>query len=175
LIIPNPPDFQKIDDNKYGFRLRVENRGNQGAEKVEVFAKELLKLDEIKNSFEKVKFFFPMRLKRTLTDTPVFDVISPETFKHCNLGFILKDKALLDVGNPQNISAEKTVFDLSIEVNPSTKFNRLTPGKYRLGLLIASANFRHSVKRTLEIDFKRWSDQEKEMINDNIIIKIMTE
>ncbi|MFZ3169787.1 MAG: hypothetical protein WA130_19410 [Candidatus Methanoperedens sp.] len=178
-IIPNPPDCEKINDNTYWFRLRVENLGNKGAEKVEVFAKELLKLDEKTNSFEKVKSFLPIRLLWTHIGTPTFDVISPRTFKHCELGFIIKDSTLIkDDGTLMdrgNISAERTVFYLNVEVCPSTKFNRLGPGNYRLGLLIASANFRKSVKKTLEIDFKMWSDLENEMINDNIIIKIIKE
>lgn len=179
LIISKPPYFQKMDDNSYWLRFPVNNTGNKSAEKAEIFAEELLKLNEKSGLFEKVNTFLPMRMLWSNGRTPTFDVISPDTYKLCTLGFIIKDSNLLDgktspsPRDPSSILAKRTVFHLNLEVEPNTKCNIITPGKYRLTLLIAAANSRYTVKRILEIDFKLWSDLEEEMIRDNISIKVI--
>ncbi len=176
LIISKPPDFEKIDSNTYWLRSRIKNLGNKAAEKVEVFAEELLKLNEKSGLFERVDKFLPMRMLWSNVKTPTFDIISPDTYKHCELGCIIKDKNLLDdkdLRDSRSISAQRTVLHLNIEAEPKTKCNILVPGKYHLKLLIASANSRHTIKRILEIDFKEWSDIEEEMISDKFSVKIL--
>jgi hypothetical protein len=155
----------------YYFRLWVMNEGTIRAEKVQVYAAKLRKLEE--GSFQEVRSFLPMNLKWAHTDEVFADGISPRMGRHCDFGKIINPAAKRKPSLP-HIEEDKTVLELSLEVAPFTKSHLLEPGSYELDLQIAAANSKSKTKILKIISFAGdWYDNEREMFSKGIKLKVI--
>jgi hypothetical protein len=189
-IILSPPDSIKEiwryrlpsqspvkETTRYMFRLWVSNQGKYDrAEKVQVFAKKLEKLSADERTFVQVKEFLPMNLVWSNTRETFLEGISPHAMgKHCDLGHIMNPVALADLEEEQrtNVPQGRTIFALELEFRPLTKIHLLSPGTYRLHLIIAGVNAL-PVLKTLEIAITgNWYDDQETMLRDGVQIRIL--
>ncbi len=150
--------------NSYYLRLWVFNSGRVRADRVQVFASKLLR-QHADGEFKKEQSFLPMNLKWSHSQLSskgpeIFaEGISPDMGKHCDLGHIKE--------------AETTKLELDLEVLPNTGSHILNPGKYRLDIKIAAANFK-PITRTIEINLTgAWFDDEARMFSDGLGLKVI--
>src|ERR1035441_3583835 len=123
------------------FRIWIENKGRQRAEKVQVFAARL-KVRHVDGIFKPVETFLPMNLRWTHSQgnvPEIFADINPYMGRHCDLG------SISDPNNPTQtplpgLDSGQVSFDLALEVFPSTQSHRLPPGCYQLEMQLAAAN-----------------------------------
>lgn len=158
----------------YYFRMGIENSGNQRAEYVEVFAKELLKKG-LDGEFRTVHSFLPMNLVWSYYKKPFFAAISPGMKQHCDLGYIIdpnmRSQFSLEDNPALNIPANNTIFSLDMVVKTFTLNHLIPPGTYRLVLQIAAANAKPNIE-TLEIVLTgNWYSNEQDMFSKGIGIK----
>lgn len=181
-LIPPGPDCHKTEiviqspatghvlarGDCYYFRLWVENKGRQRAEKVQVFAARALKKDA-GGEFREVKKFVPMNLRWANSHEIFADGISAGMGKHCDLGHIEDPQLRTLTGNAlPNVPPDKTIFILDLEVSPNTLTHLLEPAIYQLHLKLAASNARPKVKR-LEITLTgQWFPDEQKMFSDGI-------
>jgi hypothetical protein len=163
----------------YYFRIWVENKERQRAEKVQVFASRLLK-KHADGTFQEEKSFLPMNL-RWAHSRPVeifADGISRDMGKHCYLGHIYGPKVQAELGMSatplpsRGIKEDRaTVFALDLEVQPNTGSHLLRPGTYQLELRVAAANA-SPVKKLFEITITgKWFTEEPTLFSEGIGIK----
>lgn len=135
----------KIGDsttNAFYYRLCIKNFGRLYAEKIEVFAKELLNSKQ-----EKIESFISRRFKWTNTGQPICDIISPDTEKYCEL---------LHFVNPFHNMDQK--LDLDLEDLATKEFSltieeySIKQGTYYLVIQLTSANSKKPVEKILQIN-----------------------
>lgn len=187
LIDVSPPDCHKTTLKKftpqgqvatqadcYYFRIIIENSGNQRAEHVEVFAKELLK-QGANGVFRIVNSFLPMNLVWSYYKKPFLEAISPGMKKHCDLGYVIdpnmRSQFPLEDNPALNVPPVNTIFSLDVVVKTFTLNHLIPPGTYRLALQIAAANA-DPVTETLEITLTgNWYTNEQDMFDRGIGIR----
>ena len=109
--------------------------------------------------------------------TVFLDAISPGTFKHCDLGHILRpeDRETVPVEDAvwPNVPRNSTVLSLDTSVKPYTHGDLLPFGVYRLTIIVAAANAK-AITKTLEINLTGdWYDNEQEMLGQGIGIRLV--
>jgi hypothetical protein len=190
-VSPKPPDCHKIDLNQFGlggniilsapcyyFRLRVENEGETVAESVEVFADKLEKLGA-NQRYEAVESFLPLNLVWAHIGGMYFPSITPDIYKHCDLGHIIEPRLRGRFGPYENNTWENvdnensTILSLDTYVKPNTLSHLLPPGKYRLTVVVAANNVKPK-KITLQINMTgNWFDDERRMLTEGIGVEIL--
>lgn len=154
------------------FRMWIENRGRQRAERVQVFISRLQRKHQ-DGIFRIVESFLPMNLRWANTPanaTQIFADINPSMGKHCDLGAI-SDPANNTLAPLPGLDPGNVSLDLALEVLPNSQSHRLTPGCYRLDLRIGGANVA-PILRTIEVTFSgRWYPIVAEMFADGIGIR----
>ncbi len=167
---------KQVSTDSYYFRFRVRNSGNNRANLVEVFAKELSK-QQVNGSFERLDCFSPMNLVWSYIKRPIYLGISPEMHRHCDLGHIIDPSMRPTIGDEDHpesdVQADETIFAFELEATPFNKTHLIGPGKYRLTLLITAANARKPKKKIVEIEHGHWCADEKRMLNENVRIRIL--
>ena len=161
----------------YYFRLWVENRGNQRAEKVQVFVSKLFRR-HADGSFVEDKSFLPMNLRWSHSQLSplgpeIFaEGISPQMGKHCDLGHILDPNKRVPFGiNLPSVAPGKTILELDLEVAPNTLTHLVPPAIYRLEMKLAAANAEPETK-TIEINHTGdWYSDENKMFSDGFGMK----
>lgn len=172
-----PPSFRVVHEAEcYYFKLRVENSGNQRAEKVEVFAAGLSSRDA-DDVFRPVHDFMPLNLRWSNVHTTYLDAISPEMWKFCDLGHIInpdKREPFEAENNPElGLPPEKTFLSLDLEVKPNNLLHLIAPGVYRIDLMIGAANSK-PIRKTFEINHTGdWFDDETKMLKEGIGISLI--
>jgi hypothetical protein len=166
----------------YYFRLCVRNNGNTAAELVEVCASELRKKGQ-DDVFTRIDNFLPMNFRWCHTQEfkglkGVLRTLAPKMERHCDLGHIFhpgqREKLYLEDKPEQESTKGKTVFCLDLEMQSLTLGHLIEPGKYQLDILVAAANIRNPLKKTLEISFDgKWFDEDSKMFQDGIGIKFI--
>lgn len=173
-----PPDCHKTDFKNpqtgeficdtYYFRFRVENIGNYKMEDSEAMPIELYK--NVNGKYEKIINFLPLNLVWAHYHNVTMPKIQPNMFKHLDFGHITKSRfANLPYFNiTEN---PEIVFQLDLAVLPHTGSHILLPGDYKMKILFAANNLK-PIEKTYRLLIKdKWSDDEKEMLNDNILIE----
>lgn len=176
IALTNPGSGQVLAKGDcYYFRVWVENKGRQRAERVQVFVAKLLK-KHADGKFYEDKHFLPMNLRWAHSPDPsrpeVFtDGISPQMGKHCDLGHIVEPQLRTKIPFTQSlptVPANKTIFELDLEVQPNTLSHLLEPGTYRLNLRIAATNAR-PVDKWLQISVTGdWFPDQAKMLSQGI-------
>ena len=143
----------------YIFRLWVENRGTVRATDVQVFAAKLSR--ERDGRYEPVRAFLPLNLVWARRTT-IMPGISPKMGQHCDIGRISEPGRRPSEDTLTGVSVTNTVFNLSLEVPPSTLAHLLEPGAYQLELHIAAGNCDPVIK-TVQFVHGVWFDDEEAM------------
>lgn len=155
----------------YYLRPRIGNNGNYRLEDVEVMVVELSK-KEVNGQFKKDEDFLPLNLIWSVSHEITKLKIQPGLFKLLDFGHISETKhkqAQLDyfkLGTNTNI-----VLELCTEVPPNTGSHLIFPGEYRIKLLIAANNLKPVAKIYSLVLADKWTDDQKEMLENNIFIK----
>jgi hypothetical protein len=156
----------------YTFRLRVDNKGRDRAERVQVYAAELYQRNA-SGQYLRVPNFLPLNLQwaHSSQDKPeVFaDVINPKMMRHCNLAHIIHPKYNEAFGHTRDeVDSSETTFVLYVEAEPNSKCHLLSRGEYRLELLIAASNALPK-KTVLNIHLSgQWFDDANRMLSTGI-------
>lgn len=160
----------------YYFRLRVSNSGNEKAASAEVFAAGLSK-QQADGTYKAVDSFLPMNLVWSNIRTLFFPVISPGTYKHCDLAHVIdpKKRSLIPVEETEwsNIPSERTILSFDTFVKPNILSHLVPYGKYHLTIIVAAENA-NPITKVLEIMLTGdWYDEEDKMLGEGISVRII--
>jgi hypothetical protein len=161
----------------YYLRVWVENIGRGRADKVQVYAAALFKLDPDSQQFRGVEGFLPMNLLWAHSQpghpTVFAEGISPGMGQHCDLGHIVSPEQSEPFGaTRQNAVLGETTLALDLEAPPATRNHLLAPGTYRLELRIAGANAAR-ITRIVRIHLSgRWYDDAQQMFAEGITVSM---
>jgi len=161
----------------YYFRLRVINEGNATAENVEVIVDSVKKMNQASRTFEVWKEFLPLNLTWAYTSDMFFPRISPNNlYKHCDLAYIIDPSRLQIIEENDTLIttgdyAGKKILILCSKYKPFTGTYILEPGTYKLEIVAAGSNA-EPVRKTVDINFLNWYQEEKLMLKDGINIKV---
>lgn len=176
-----PPDCHKTDFKNmqtgakicdcYYFRFKIWNRGNDRAENVEMLVTKLFK-KKANGTYKEEKDFLPLNLVWSYYKTPVMANICPDTFKHCDLGYIIKVEDVNKLIQANKEFRSKILFIFDLAVKPNTQSFIKEPGEYAIEVMISSANITKAIKRYFELKINdSWFDDEKKMLDESICIK----
>ena len=167
-----------LDVPTYYLRLRVVNNGNDKAESVELFAAELSR-QKADGTFDRVNSFLPMNLVWSHYGGVFLSAISPDTYKHCDLGHIvdpkMRDRVPIEKKpwTDDEVAHDDAILSLNTAVLPHTKSYLIRPGVYRLVVILAAANAK-PFRKTLEINLTGdWYDDEEKMLAEGIGIMVL--
>lgn len=175
--------LQSLDSEKnqyqcteYYFRLRVENVGNSKAEQVEVFAKSLEEIEE-KDEGETCRIvdkFIPINLNWTHTSNTLQNSLAQGTEKMCEIGRFIEPYYIpSDVRSFLELKENETAFWFSVGAQDGLLNYIISPGTYRLHLVVSAANARPKEQK-LKIVIKGKFDQDiKKMLEENVMIKLL--
>jgi len=152
----------------YYLRIWIENRGNQRAEQVQVFASRLWR-KRADGTFGEERQFLPMNLLWSYIGRPFLDGLSPEMGQHCDVGHVLQPgNALTDGETLPAVPKGQAVLALDLEMKPFTKSHLVPPGEYQLELKIAASNCK-PVSKKLDLNITgEWFDDEAKMFEDGL-------
>jgi len=169
--------IQNVADCYY-IRIWIENNGKSTAKRIQVSASKLLK-QQADLSFREVEGFIPMDLKWSHSQPGNPEIyaegISPKMGKHCDLGHIIdpKHRSKFPGEDLPEVSRDKTILSLDIEVQAYTLSHLVPPGVYQLELKVAGDNCA-PVTKVLEITIKgEWFEDQKKMFSEAIGIKLV--
>jgi len=174
-----PPVYKSADS--YFLRLWIQNDGKTRAEKVQVFVENVFR-ETFPDTFEKMVSFIPMNLRwgfgsEKPTHAEVFaDGISPGMGAHCILAHVIDPRKRHEIREyhlytKKYPNTEHTVLYLETEMQPTNLCAILSPGTYRLKLLIAGSNCKPQ-PHTIEIRLDgRWFDDREKMLQDGVMMK----
>ncbi len=156
----------------YYYRLKIFNKGNYRAEKVEVT---ILEKYSQKNTreFVKDKNFLPMNLKWSHDRVIIRESIASSLPRHCDFGCVVHPNYKnYHMGRFSDIGSEnKVVMCLALEVYPNTGSHLVFPGKHRFKIVATADNSRVTSK-IFEIEFNDfWSDDEEIMLRKGLTVK----
>lgn len=179
-IIDQKTGSALVQADCYYFRLWIENKGNQRAEKIQVFVSKMLRR-HADNTFVEDKSFLPMNLKWSHSQMSplgpeIFaDGISPQMGKHCDFGHIIDPSKRTMFGHVlSTVATGKTILALDLEMAPATLSHLVAPGTYRFELKLAAANL-EPITKTIEINITGdWYSDENKMFADGIGMKEIT-
>ena len=161
--------------NFFKYRLRIINKGTRPAKNVEVIIQDITKKKG--RNFYRIDSFLSDNLNWNSfslgpnTEAKIYyDFIFPNTFKHCELGHILdpEKRHLIPSENilklPIQVNDE-TIFSFNVARRYNNLFYLVTPGTYRVKVLVAGENFK-SIKKEYEIEITgKWFEDEGRMLN----------
>jgi hypothetical protein len=183
-IVTAPPDcvWVPIIDpyggiaNTVHARVLISNHGRATALNVEVYARELRRLNQA-GTWDRVLTFPPMNLTWADVGGPQVSSIAPMTAKHCDLGHIFDPARrpwLEQEKNPNLVlQPDQTTFSVATVALPNHRGNIIPPGTYRLDVVIAAENAtaRHA---TISIDFNGvWYGNEAAMLQNGLHLEIL--
>ncbi len=145
-----------ISKDCYYYRLKILNKGNIRANKVEVIIRKKYTEDEM-GKFVEDKNFLPLNLKWSHDGVIIRESIAPSLSRYCDFGHIDK---------PDLIDLLK--LDLDLEVKPNTGSNFINPNKHRFEITAVADNS-NPVTKIFEIEFDYfWDDNEKYMLEKGL-------
>jgi hypothetical protein len=97
--------------------------------------------------------------------------------KHCDLAYMLDPNRLQimqenDILLSSEDYANEKVLILSFKYKPHTGTYILQPGSYKFVIAAAASNAK-PVRKTIEVNFLDWYQEEEEMLKDGINFKII--
>ena len=160
------------------YRLRIINNGKSPAKYVEVTIRDIRKKKG--NSFERMDFalddnldWFSSSLIQGKANIIYYKFISPNTFKHCELGHILdpSKRNLVPFEYNKLFKKDETIFSFNVMTRYHSSYHLIEPGTYRFKIFVAGENFDALVKEyEMEITGK-WSENEDKMLNEGLKLK----
>jgi hypothetical protein len=131
--------------NAHYLRLRIENRGSRSAEKVEATIEAVRRFSGGKYEIDQA--FMPLRLMWSHWPDPRYELaVPPDSFRHCDLGFIIEPRPNLPSSLPAPMESGKLLIQLSTLIRPNAGRTSLLPGDYEV-VISASG---HDVAKTIQ-------------------------
>jgi hypothetical protein len=179
----SPPDchrtIMKMRDSDVSFYVfyylfKIWNKGNISAKNVEVIISDVQKKEGA--VFKSIDGFLPGNLKWSFLGGKTYcDYISPDTFKHCNLGHILDPQhrhLLPDENNPSlPVQANETIFCFDVEFRSNRLYYLVTPGTYKFKITIGCENAKPATKTYIIDVTGKWWEDESRMLNEGFTIR----
>lgn len=184
-----PPDSHRtitrspqIEFYSFYYRFKIWNRGNVSARNVEVLIVDILKREG--ESFRRIESFSPDNLRwSTLFD--LADVrlvpsrycayISPDTYKHCNLGHIHDPQFRSSVAGEDNsslpVGKSEAILCLDVHFRSNILYYLIVPGEYRIQIKVGCENARTIDKWYLLKLSGKWFQDEQRMLNEGLSIE----
>lgn len=162
----------------YYFRLQIWNKGKTSAKNVEVLMTDLLK--QVGNSFQRVESFSPDNLTWSTLFNHVgqharyCEFISPDTYKHCNLGHIHDPVYRKHLGNEDNqnlaVASTESIFSFGVHFKSNILYYLVSPGTYRVKIKVGCENA-STIEKQYEITITgKWFEDETQMLDEGITI-----
>ena len=126
------------------YRLRIINNGKSPAKNVEVTIREIRKKKG--NSFDRLDFPLDDNLDWVSSSLILgrpsimyYSFISPNTFKHCELGHILdpSKRNLVSFEDNKLFEKDETIFSFNVITRYHSSYHLIGPGTYRFKVLVA--------------------------------------
>lgn len=188
-IEQSPPDCHRAimrsgnrEFYSYYFRFKIWNDGKISAKNVEVLITDILKKEG--GLFRRIESFSPDNLKwSTLFDSVngraipkrYCDYISPNTFKHCNLGHIFdpESRALVSGENNPALPAEEneSIFCFDVHFMSTILYYLVEPGEYEIHIKVGCENAKTISKRYMMKVSGKWFQDETRMLNEGFSIE----
>jgi hypothetical protein len=180
-FISQPPDAHKValrDDkasflhHRFYFRLKVENIGNCEMEDVEIVVVECSKENAL-GKYEKIFDFLPLNLSWShyaRRENPyAMRLIPAGFFRHCSFGYITKSQdAKLELYEKCEIGKNyKVVFNLDTVIKPYSGEHILSPGDYKIKIVITGKNLKSEEKTVRLYVEDEWNDDPKIIFSKN--------
>lgn len=161
IALSNPSTGQNVGNAIY-IRILVNHIKGSAGENVEIIPIRFWKIKDSKK--EVLEHFLPISLVWSHFQPRQNTIRIPVgLFRHCDFGYFRK--------NPTNNQAV-LFLDTMVQPNPvaNNKIpNIIEPGKYCFELLLSGDNVKSFRKKWI-LEFKNWSDDENEMLTNNIKI-----
>ena len=183
----HPPDchrtISRLGDKQffsYYYLLEIWNRGNVSARNVEVLIVDVQRKEG--NSFKIIDSFLPDNLKwSTLFDISgerlipkrYCEYISPDSFKHCNLGHIHDPGYRKADGDDADLSVgeKETIFCFDVHFMSTKRYYLVGPGVYKVKIKVGCENAR-TITRNYKITVTgKWFEDETRMLNEGVTIE----
>ena len=156
----------------------MENIGSSAAVDVEVYAKELRRLDS-DGQWTRVETFPPMNLIWADVGGLHVSSMAPQTGRHCDIGHIMDPAerqqwtVSKEINPSLRLTASQTSFTFALAVQPNHKGDIVPSGIYQLHIVVAARN-----ARTLEAVLGlmvdgRWFNTEAQMLADGIHVDVI--
>jgi hypothetical protein len=178
-----PPDchrtVMKTSDGNFSayifyYLFKIWNKGNVSAKNVEVIISDVSRKEGA--VFKKIDGFLPGNLLWSYLGGKTYCAyISPETFKHCNLGHIIdpaKRASVPDENNPAlPVTPNEAIFHFDVDFKSNRLYYLVVPGTYQFKITMGCENAKPVSKR-YEIDVTgKWSEDETRMLNEGFAIR----
>ncbi len=163
------------------YRFKIWNKGRISAKNVEVLIVDILKKEG--NLFKRIEAFSPDNLKwSTLFDIidgrsipkRYCDYISPDTYKHCNLGHIHDPKIRSLIPGEDNpllpVQKDETIFCFDVHFMSNILYYLVEPGEYKIHIKVGCENTRTITRKYLVKVTGKWFEDEKRMLNEGLSI-----
>ena len=192
----SPPDCHKttmVDTNStrdgesftnwsaYYYLIRIWNKGKTSARNVEVIVSDVSKKEGDK--YKRIEGFIPDNLLwSTMTKSVASGkehrvycpLISPDTFKHCNIGHINDPKFRAYVGEDDptmDISETETVFCFDVNFKSNKLYFLIPPGTYNFKITAGCENASTISKYYTMTVSGKFHEEEPKMLNEGLSIK----
>jgi len=160
------------------YRLRIINNGKSPVKYVEVTIRDIRKKKG--NSFERLDFalddnldWFSSSLIQGRANIMYYKFISPNTFKHCELGHILdpSKRNLVPFEDNKLFREDETIFSFNVMTRYLSLYHLIEPGIYRFKISVAGENF-DALEKEYEMEITgKWSENEDKMLNEGLKLK----
>ena len=145
-------------------RIKVLHIRGAAGENVEIMPINFWRVDK-GNKLSALKYFLPISLLWSNFQPRTNTIRVPVgLFRHCDFGHFI------DI---QNGNKAILILDTMVQPNPVADGevpNLIMPGKYQFELLMSGDNVK-TLRKKWEIEFGNWSNDEREMLNNNIKIR----
>jgi hypothetical protein len=149
--------------DSYWVRIKVENKGQTRAEKVQVCLSKLWYRSDPAGAFEEVqRQHLPLNLQWSHYGVPILDGISPEMPALCDV-IALSQPNNPNWPKPADTPPNTTIGSLRLEVLLPPEFHSLKPGFWKLSLRIGAANIKAFDKTLLFSHTGEWKQNDAEM------------
>lgn len=135
-------------------QIPIWNKGRSVAEKIEVFIEKIEK--KINGKPDEMKGFYPLNLVWRHFNIVYLERLSPQSYRDITLGRIADPQTRRNVGDDSpalKMPGDHSPFKLWLAVQPTTRCDLLSPGKYHLSLEITAANARKPNVQKIELEF----------------------
>jgi len=185
----SPPDCHRTIARAPGaeffsfyYRFKIWNKGRVSAKNVEVLIVDILKREG--GTFKRIELFSPDNLRwSTLFDIVdgrmvpkrYCDYISPDTYKHCNLGHIHDPKFRSSIQGEDNpklpVGKNEAIFCFDVHFMSNILYYLVEPGEYQIQIKVGGENAKTINRKYLMKISGKWFEDEKRMLNEGLSIE----
>ncbi len=184
-----PPDCHRtisrsptLEFYSFYYLFEIWNTGNISAKNVEVLIVDVLKKEG--NIYNRINLFMPDNLKwgtlsyvlnSQLIHPRYCNYISPDTYKHCNLGHIHDPRHRRGLPNEDNpalpVGDDESVFCFDVHFQSNNLYYIIGPGTYKVKIKVGCENAKTITKNYKLVLTGRWFEDETRMLNEGLSIE----